>query len=167
MENKEKTYETFRQNPNIDFLFGYFGDMQVPTKQDKYKQQDVIQIDHEGTETIFKNFYQRKPDTISVQKFKDYIEQITKNKFTNGGKIKMPDKVQVSLSISVNEKRFFDVDVDNLAKTVLDSLNGIAFDDDSQVTSLIVDKHVHPMNVNGILISITKLTDERKGLQFK
>ena len=79
----------------------------------------------------------------------------------------MPNAVQVHLSISITEKRYFEVDVDNLAKTVLDSLNGIAFDDDSQVSSLIVEKHVHPMKVNGILISITKLTDERKGLQFK
>ena len=79
----------------------------------------------------------------------------------------MLDKVQVSLSISLTEKRYFDVDVDNLAKTVLDSLNGIAFDDDSQVSSLIVEKHIHPMKVNGILIAITKLTETRKGLQYK
>ena len=80
----------------------------------------------------------------------------------------MPDKVQVSLSFSLTEKRFFEVDVDNLSKTVLiDSLNGIAYDDDKQVTSLIVDKHVHKMKVNGILIAITKLTDKRKGLEYK
>lgn len=32
-------------------------------------------------------------------------------------------------------------DADNIAKLVLDALNGIAFDDDSQVTELIVRKH--------------------------
>lgn len=32
-------------------------------------------------------------------------------------------------------------DLDNVAKIVLDSLNKIAFDDDSQVTRLIVEKH--------------------------
>ena len=32
-------------------------------------------------------------------------------------------------------------DADNVAKIILDSLNRIAFDDDSQVTRLIVEKH--------------------------
>lgn len=165
-KNKEK-YVTFKQNPNINFLFGYFGDMPVPTKQDGYKPIEAVQIDEEGGEIILRDFYQRKPETASVQKFKKYIQEITKDKFKESNKIEMPNKVQVSLSISLTEKRFFDVDVDNLAKTVLDSLNGIAFDDDSQVSSLIVDKHVHPMKVNGILIAITKLTDKRKGLEYK
>lgn len=31
-------------------------------------------------------------------------------------------------------------DLDNIVKSVLDALNGIAFDDDSQVCSLVVDK---------------------------
>jgi Holliday junction resolvase RusA-like endonuclease len=31
-------------------------------------------------------------------------------------------------------------DCDNMAKIVLDALNGIAFDDDSQITDLIVHK---------------------------
>ncbi len=167
MEKDKEKYVTFRQNPNIDFLFGYFGNMPVPTKQDGYKPIEAVQIDEDGVETILKDFYQRKPETASVQKFKKYIQEITKDRFKEGDKIEMPNKVQVSLSISLTEKRFFDVDVDNLAKTVLDSLNGIAFDDDRQVSSLIVDKHVHPMKVNGILIAITKLTEERKGLEYK
>ena len=123
--------------------------------------------DEDGVETILKDFYQRKPDTVSVQKFKKYIQEITTDRFSESDRIKMPNVVQVHLSISISEKRYFEVDVDNLAKTVLDSLNGIAFDDDSQVSSLIVEKRVHPMKVNGILISITKLTEKRKGLQFK
>lgn len=167
MEKDKEKFMTFKQNPNIDFLFGYFGAMNVPTKQDGYKPINAIKIDNDGVETILKHFYQRKPETASVQKFKKYIQEITTGKFTDNERIKKPNKVQVHLSISLTEKRFFDVDVDNLAKTVLDSLNGIAFDDDSQVSSLIVDKHVHPMNVNGILIGITKLTETRKGLQFK
>lgn len=35
----------FRKNPNIDFLFGYFGDLQAPTKQDAFKPIDVIHTD--------------------------------------------------------------------------------------------------------------------------
>lgn len=78
----------------------------------------------------------------------------------------MPSDVQVYLSISVNKKRYHEVDVDNLAKTVLDCLKGIAFEDDCQVSSLIVEKHIHKLNVNGLLIAITKITEERKGLEY-
>ena len=35
----------FRQNPNIDFLFGYFGNLDVPTKQDTYQPIDVVEVD--------------------------------------------------------------------------------------------------------------------------
>lgn len=167
MENDKKKYVTFRQNPNIDFLFGYFDGMQVPTKQDAFKPIDVVAIDENGTETVLKDFYQRKPEKASIQNFKNFIRELTADRFKESDRIKMPDKVQVSLSFSLTEKRFFEVDVDNLSKTVLDSLNGIAYDDDKQVTSLIVDKHVHKMKVNGILIAITKLTDKRKGLEYQ
>lgn len=167
MEDDKKKYVTYKQNPNIDFLFGYFDGMEVPTKQDAFKPIDVVAIDENGTETILKDFYQRKPEKASIQNFKKFIRELTTDRFKESDRIKMPDKVQVSLSFSLTEKRFFEVDVDNLSKTVLDSLNGIAYDDDKQVTSLIVDKHVHKMKVNGILIAITKLTDKRKGLEYK
>ncbi|MBZ9650864.1 RusA family crossover junction endodeoxyribonuclease [Psychroflexus montanilacus] len=167
MEEDKKKFVTFRQNPNIDFLFGYFKGMEIPTKQDAYKPNDVVEIDENGAETILKEFYQRKPEKASIQNFKNFIKELTADRFKEKDRIKMPDKVQVSLSFSIKEKRFFEVDVDNLSKTVLDSLNGIAFDDDRQVTSLIVDKHIHKMKVNGILIAITKLTEKRKGLQYK
>lgn len=167
MKEKEDKYVTFRQNPNIDFLFGYFDGMQIPTKQDAYKPIDVVEIDENGAETILKEFYQKKPEKNSIKNFKQFIKELTKERFTEDDRIKMPNKVQVSLSFSLKVKRFFEVDVDNLFKTVLDSLNGIAYDDDKQVTSLIVDKHIHKMKVNGILIAITKLTDKRKGLQYK
>ena len=167
MEEDKNKFVTFRQNPNIDFLFGYFDGMEIPTKQDAYKPIDVVEIDENGAETILKEFYQRKPEKASVQNFKNFIKELTADRFKESDRIKMPDKVQVSLSFSLKEKRFFEVDVDNLSKTVSDSLNGIAFDDDRQVTSLIVDKHIHKMKVNGILIAITKLTEKRKGLQYK
>jgi Holliday junction resolvase RusA-like endonuclease len=167
MKEKEDKYVTFRQNPNIDFLFGYFDGMQIPTKQDAYKPIDVVEIDENGAEPILKEFYQKKPEKNSIKNFKQFIKELTKERFTEDDRIKMPNKVQVSLSFSLKVKRFFEVNVDNLFKTVLDSLNGIAYDDDKQVTSLIVDKHIHKMKVNGILIAITKLTDKRKGLQYK
>jgi Holliday junction resolvase RusA-like endonuclease len=163
---KKKESVTFRQNPEIDFLFGYFGNLIVPTKQDGFKPIDLIETNENGEETVLKNFYLKNPETSSVIKFREYIQGIAKEKISKNNRINKPHNVQVHLSISITEKRYYEVDVDNLAKTVLDSLNKIAFEDDSQVSSLIVEKHIHPMKVNGILIAITKLTPERKGLEF-
>jgi Holliday junction resolvase RusA-like endonuclease len=78
----------------------------------------------------------------------------------------MPNDLQVHFSISVNKKRYHEVDVDNLAKTVLDCLKGIAFDDNCQVSSLIMEKHIHKLNVNRLLIAITKFTEERNVLEY-
>lgn len=155
---KKKKYVTFKQNPNIDFLFGYYGGMQVPTKQDAFKPIDVVYIDENENEKILNDFYLRKPEKAKIQNFKNFIKKLTAERFNESDKIKMPDKVQIGLSFSLTERRFFEVDVDNLSKTVLDSLSGIAYEDDRQVTSLLVDKHIDKMKINGILISITKLT---------
>ncbi|MGQ1788467.1 RusA family crossover junction endodeoxyribonuclease [Saccharicrinis sp. GN24d3] len=165
LENSPRKPVTFVQNSNIDYLFGFIGGEPVPTKQDAYKPINVVEIDELGGETILNDFYRRKPETDSVKRFKEFIKVVAKNVIKE--KIPMPNKVQVHLSISIKEKRFFEVDVDNLAKTVLDSLNNVAFDDDSQVTSLIVEKDIHPMKINKILIAITELTPERHGLVYR
>ena len=55
--------------------------------------------------------------------------------------------------------------MDNLAKTILNGLIGEAFDDDAQVSSLMVTKFVHQMQVDSILIGITELTETSKGLR--
>lgn len=163
----EKGSVVFRQNPNIDFLFGYFGNMDVPTKQDTFKPIDAVGVDEDGRERVLSDFYIKRPNSKSVNAFKEYLQSIAKEKFDGENIIKMPSNVQVHLSISVREERYHEVDVDNLAKTVLDSLKTIAFDDDCQVSSLIVEKHIHPMKMSGILIAITQITEERKGLQLE
>lgn len=165
--NENNSLRTFHKNPKIDFLFGYFGEMPVPTKQGGYRPVDMVEMNEDGAEKTIKDFYIKKPDTKSIAKFKEYIHTIAHQEFNDTNIIKMPNDVQVHLSISIVKKRYHEVDVDNLAKTILDSIKGIAFDDDCQVSSLIVEKHIHPMNVNGLLIGITKITKERKGLEFK
>lgn len=163
----EKGSAIFRKNPNIDFLFGYIGNLDVPTKQDTYKPIDVVGVDENGVEKVLRDFYIKRPNSQSVNAFKEYLQSLAKENFNAENIIKMPSDVQVHLSISVSEERYYEVDVDNLAKTVLDSLKTIAFEDDSQVSSLNVEKHVHPMKMSGILIAITKITNKRKGLQFE
>ncbi len=123
----------------------------------------MIQTDENGEEKINRDFYIRKDDTDLIASFKPKIQEYAKSIFNESNIILKPNEVEVILSISITEKRYKTVDVDNLAKTVLDSLNTIAYEDDSQVSSLIVNKHIHPMKTNGLLIGITKLTKDRKG----
>ena len=155
--------KTYYQNPKIEILFGFAGGDPVPTKQDKFKPVEVKQIEESGAEKILNNFYVKNPDGPSIQKFNTYIQELAKDYFEGDKKILRPTEVEVVLSISVTESRYKTIDIDNLAKTVLDALNDIAFEDDSQVVSLICSKHIHPLKINGLLIGITRLTPENGG----
>lgn len=154
----------FRQNPNIDYLFGYFGNKPILTKQDKFKPIEILDIDENGTEIILNNFYVKNPNSDSSEKFAQFIKNLALKTIENKEKIKKPQLVEVYLGITMKEKRFKVVDVDNLAKFVLDCLTDIIYEDDSQVSNLIVNKSIHPMKVDSILIGITMLNENRKGL---
>ena len=39
---------TFRQNPKVEILFGFYGGKPIPTKQDKFKPLKVFEIDEKG-----------------------------------------------------------------------------------------------------------------------
>ena len=64
--------------------------------------------------------------------------------------VKMP--VAVVLDVYIKRK----LDADNLAKSILDGLNGIAYEDDDQVVELLVRKH-----------RVNKKTDERVEIEIK
>ena len=159
----EEKVITYRLNPNIDFYFGFISTKPIPTKQDKFAP-IKIETYYEIDESILNNLYVKKPEIDSIIEFNKEIYKIASKIFSKENKISKPNNVEVIISVSVTEKRFKEVDIDNLSKCVLDSLNNIAFEDDVQVTSLIANKHIHPMKVNAILIGITKLTESRKGL---
>jgi len=154
----------FVQNPKIDYLFGYHGNLPVQTKQDKFKPIRAVQINEDGSENIVNDLYVKNPDKNSLAVFQKEIRRIALEQFPEGKKILKPKLVEVYLSITMKESRFKVVDVDNLAKSVLDCLNGIVYDDDSQVSSLAVRKEIHPMKTDGILIGITELTRSRESL---
>ncbi len=156
---------TYYQNPKIEILFGFFGGKPIPTKQDKFKPLKAYETDEDGNEIEIKYLYERKEDKNSIQDMKDWVKESATKAFQKKGIIKKPAEVEVIMSISLSEKRFKEVDVDNLAKTILDGLNKVAFDDDSQVSSLIVTKFVHKMKIDSILIGITELTQTNKGLR--
>ncbi|HTN20115.1 MAG TPA: RusA family crossover junction endodeoxyribonuclease [Pelobium sp.] len=161
-EEDDESYE-IEVNPKIDILFGLYDCPPIPTKQDAYKPLSAFQKNSDGTESILNDIYKKNPDTNSIKEFHTLLREVASKNFPDGSIIKKPTNVEVVISISVTEKRFKTVDVDNLAKAVLDGLNKIAFEDDSQVKSLICSKNIHPMKKNGIFIGVTKLTSENQG----
>ena len=52
-------------------------------------------------------------------------------------------------------------DMDNIAKIILDSLNGLAYLDDKQVTKLVIWKKYG--DIPKVEVNINKLTDEERG----
>lgn len=51
-------------------------------------------------------------------------------------------------------------DLDNIAKTILDALNGIAYEDDKQIVELHCEKYYTPGNTEYVEVKIETLTDD-------
>jgi hypothetical protein len=56
------------------------------------------------------------------------------------------------------------LDLDNLAKAILDAIKGYAFHDDAQVARLLVERA--PGERERIIVSVTRLTGEGRGAPF-
>ena len=65
--------------------------------------------------------------------FKKAVQEICRNVDTFGDK-----PVEVSIILYPRDKRL--LDIDNVCKCVLDSMNGIIYDDDQQVWKLTVER---------------------------
>ncbi|MEJ7780292.1 MAG: RusA family crossover junction endodeoxyribonuclease [Daejeonella sp.] len=113
------------------------------------------------TEKILEELYIRNPDKPIVQEFEKKLGEFLKENTTEEMPYKMP--VEVILAFDINKKRLFEVEVDNLCKTVLDAMKGIIFEDDSRVVRLLALKDTHPYGTNGLSIGINKLEDQSKG----
>jgi Holliday junction resolvase RusA-like endonuclease len=155
--------KTFIQNPEVDILFGYVG-VSIPSKRQDFKPIQVMAVHDDGTEEILNNFYVRKPSSQSVREF----EQLIRNQITTTSlgdkKILKPSLVEVTIAISLTKEKYFDIDVDNISKTVLDAIKGYLIEDDCQVKRLICDKDIHPLNKDGFFIAVTELKAGRRGL---
>lgn len=57
-----------------------------------------------------------------------------------------------------NEADTYKPDIDNIAKIVLDALNGVAYEDDKQVTQLHVIKHPRTRSEEHVTITVEELT---------
>jgi Holliday junction resolvase RusA-like endonuclease len=162
MSDNKKT-KTFIQNPKIDILFGYVG-ATIPSKREDFKPVQMIAVNDDGTEEVLNNFYVKKPSTQSVLQFEKLIRDQILSSSLQEKKVLKPALVEVVIAISITRNRYFDIDVDNIAKTVLDSIKGYLIEDDSQVKRLICEKTIHPLNKDGFFIAMTELNGDRKGI---
>lgn len=51
-------------------------------------------------------------------------------------------------------------DLDNIAKTILDALNGLAYEDDKQIVELHTEKYYTPQNMEYVTVKLESLEDE-------
>ena len=161
MEDQPKSY-TIYQNPEIDILFGHVNYV-IPSKKEDFKPIEVAAVFEDGTEEILRDFYQKKPSSKSVREFEEYIRKLITDTPYIEKKILKPSLVEVIVCLTLKKEKYFDIDVDNVAKTVLDSLTGYLFEDDSQVKRVVCEKNIHPLNMEGFFIAVTKLSETRRG----
>lgn len=149
--------KTYYQNPLIDHLVIFANLEIVPTKQDKFKA--ITSSTSEGN-----ILYELNTDTPSVK----YLDDIIRQHFTKSQFKIIPKNIPVEIVISVGtngEKRYKSVDVDNLAKAILDCLNGCVLEDDSQVQKLICTKFVdETLQWHSLALAITELRNDTRGI---
>ncbi|MDO3627605.1 RusA family crossover junction endodeoxyribonuclease [Mucilaginibacter sp. BT774] len=154
---------TIKKNPKLDWAIALLGGPAIPTKQDKFKpligMQGILQDG--DSEQIFDNLYIKKPDKPAIEAFEKKLSSFLKENVDKEMPYKMP--VEVILNFDINRKRLFEVDVDNLSKTILDSMKGVVFEDDNQVVRLLAIKDTHPLNINGLMIAVNKVEKPEQG----
>ncbi len=159
-----------KPNPEFDFLIGYIGNPEIPTKQDKFKPlKGRYLTDGElgkGLKFVEDELYVRdKKQTASQALFETTLTELILPELKKEHPYKGNIPIEAFITISMTEQRLNQVDVDNLAKSVLDCLNGLVFIDDSQVISLIVTKKTVALpQKNGIMIGIRKLSAVKRSL---
>ncbi|MGN6399033.1 MAG: RusA family crossover junction endodeoxyribonuclease [Flavisolibacter sp.] len=159
-------------NPVFDFTIGYIGSVEdVPTKQDKFKPVQYINIqceDENGNKLPIKKelYIVNERITEGQKNFAEQLTQIIKNSLSEDHPYKKTTELEVVIGVNTTRKRFKEVDVDNLVKYILDCLNGLVYEDDSQIASLIASKYVIEDNSIyqqlGVVIGIRVLKEDRK-----
>ncbi len=160
-------------NPDFDFICGYIGGFDdIPTKQDKFKPihtKEIFYIDENGSEQKLEGEFYASNNKAkeNLKKFEEKFVDAINGMLTENHPYKNPSQLEVIMKISMTEKRLRNVDVDNIAKCVLDIMNGRVFDDDSQVKSLFVYKNVIIdeliPQLSGIIVGI-RILDNKKSL---
>lgn len=136
---------TIYTNPFFDEVITFMDNM--PSASDKYKL-----VDPEAN-----LFRLMAKDNVKefMTSIRERLNAKKKSQWPYSGDLYM------ALSISGPKKHIYNKDLDNLLKTLFDSLKGIVFIDDRQIVKLSAEKEVTD-RYEGVLVAIRKLdTDER------
>ena len=150
--------------PDFDFICGYIGGFEdIPTQQDKFKpitDKTLYYKDENGIERKLEAevYISNRKAKESLKKFEVKFVDCINLRLTEHHPYKDPTQLEVVMNIKMSEKRLQSVDVDNLAKIVLDFMKGKVFEDDSQVSSLFVAKDIVKDDiipqVSGIMVGV-------------
>lgn len=141
---------TFFANPYFDDVMIFFPHA-VFTAQDKYVKLSCSQCSRQ-------NLYEARDKGNKSS----YIYNVhTKLQANPNPKWPYKGKLLVQFSVSDKLSKLKKVDLDNLAKAILDSLNGVVYDDDAQIYALVAEKDF----VNGLIgntIAIKELAENER-----
>jgi Holliday junction resolvase RusA-like endonuclease len=156
-----------KKNDDIDFFIGMIGDLEVPTKQDKFKPIDEFKIIIDGEEYFgenpFKGLYEKKDNKVSQKVYEEKFKAIIKSKLTREYPYKKEKKLEVIVNVLVKDKkRIESVDVDNLLKFVLDCFNGLVYEDDTQIVAVLGQKTLSQRD--GLIVGIREVNDTKLSL---
>ena len=144
----------FIANPYFDELMIFFGNT-VLTSQDKF-----IPFTCDQCHRV--EIYEKREKKNKG----DYVESIRSKLLTNPNPLwPFKGRLQIQFSVSDKQSRLNSIDFDNLAKSILDSLQTVVFENDAQIEALVATKDY----TNGFianLIAIKELgPDERPKFQ--
>jgi len=107
--------------------------------------------------------YIKKDGPDSLRVFEAVFRENIKQSLTSEHPYSSDIKLEVIIEVTMPDNRMKKVDVDNLAKAVLDSMKGLVFIDDSQVVNLLVSKDVLVVReiTHGLLVGVRKISETR------
>lgn len=136
------------KDEKFDAIGGTLGGfIDIPTKQDKFKpiKGKVILKKDDGTEEELTDVYVLNPSKReSMKVFEEEFSKFVKSIKTEEHPYDKSIPLEIIINVKMSKKRYNQVDVDNIAKCVLDIMKGELFDDDSQIQSLYINKQVQP-----------------------
>jgi Holliday junction resolvase RusA-like endonuclease len=159
---------TFKKMDDLDFLVGTWGEIEIPTKQDKFKPVMDFELFTRDSDGQLKKvddhkLYVKKDGPDSLRVFEERFRENIKRSLTDEHPYDKTIKLEVVVSVTMTEKRMKKVDVDNLTKAVLDCLKGLVFEDDSQIINVLSSKAVLVVGdiKHGLLVGVRKVNESQ------
>jgi len=149
-ELKNAIPETFFANPYFDELMVFYGNT-VLTSKDMFSPYSCNQCSR-------RELYEKRDKKNKADYIQDIQSRLGKNP---NPKWPFKGRLQIQFSVSDKLKRLKQIDLDNLSKAILDSLQGVVFENDAQIDVLIATK-AFTKGLIGNMIAIKELNSREK-----